>query len=121
LIAVALIALAATAQSQPVEIAECISSGNEPDCGIRHGEAFDGCGAFSWYGDRTAWYPLRYAGPILIELLVHASDATQFPSYLEIVPLEENPTGPICYEGLPGILIGIVRGRWKCTPNLGQL
>jgi len=103
------------ATSQPTTLDECISQGAEPDCGLRHGTASSPCGGAAWYGDRTAWFPLTYVGPIVVELLTAAWEEVQYPAYLEIVPFTGTPTNQFCYEGNPGITIGIVRGGYPCS------
>jgi hypothetical protein len=75
-------------------------------------ELVDTCAhrSFSVYLGRAAWFPLRYEGPITIEIDGHGGYLFQLPVYVEIVPLDEVPPPTFCFDGHAGIVVGIFRG-----------
>jgi hypothetical protein len=71
---------------------------------------------FETYRGRKAWYPLRCVGPITVEVMTYADLFTQFPLYVEVVPISEDSSEwwRAC-ENLPGSVVLITYGRFN-TP-----
>jgi hypothetical protein len=95
--------------AQPSDLFECIDLVRPrceevgvvlitPDCG-REFESFFG---------RIAWFPLQCVAPITVEIESIALPNTQFPIYVEIVPLGPNHTD-VCNVDL-GYVVLVVNG-----------
>jgi hypothetical protein len=103
--------LATCSHAQTVVLNECISLGSVPLCGDRGISSIGFCKPFYSYRGRAAWGPLQYDGPITVELNTRAVFGEDFPIYVEIVPLNNNPLETCA---LPGVVIGRSWGGANC-------
>jgi hypothetical protein len=59
---------------------------------------------FAHFIGSFAWYPLRYVGPIEVEVETGSSVYTQFPLYVQIVPLDGVDPTEVC-QNAPGYVL----------------
>lgn len=101
------LAAAPAASAQPTELFRCLySDGVLPPCmDIGGSLAFSDCGRiFVRFLGRASYFPLRYVGPIEVEVETMAATYDQFPVYVEIVPLDGVDPHLVC-ENAPGLVL----------------
>jgi hypothetical protein len=101
--------------AQPVQLFDCIQPLGDACLDVSVGDFYDPlCGhTYESFRGRVAWNPLRYVGPINLEVLAHTSPGTRFPIYFEVVALAgRDPSLGYC-DG-PGEILELVSGRPDC-------
>ena len=65
---------------------------------------------------RVAWNPLRYEGPVELEVKARSIGPVRFPIVFEVIPLfGRDPLLGFC-DG-PGIVIAVAHGQDHCAPS----
>ena len=89
----------------------------EPDCGDTGFGFFDEC-ANSFIVSYVAWFPLKYVGPVEIEVKTRGAYAFSLPLYVQIAPLPDSTGSDYCKSGyypkIPGYLVGVAGGADVC-------
>jgi hypothetical protein len=101
----------------PTDMSFCVAAGQLEACLDVVGNLFldFACPTWAWqsYYGRVAWNPLRYVGPITIEVEARRTTETRFPIYIEYVPLKDrSPDLGFC-DG-PGNVLMVVWGGTAC-------
>jgi hypothetical protein len=101
----------------PTDMLFCFNSGQLEACtDVGGGTLLDfDCPEKAWesFFGRVAWYPLRYIGPITIEVDARRTPSSRFPIYIEYLPLKDRPSDLGFCDG-PGEVIAVVWGGTQC-------
>jgi hypothetical protein len=122
-VALGVLAVPSTASAQPTDLFTCIFLFHESPTCVEIGSSvtvLPQCPGrfFAHFVGYYAWYPLRYVGPIEIEFETGSSVFTQYPLYVQIVPLAGvDPLSEVC-GNVPGyvVLTLFPRRSWRPDP-----
>jgi hypothetical protein len=119
MVLLAAMVLAASASGQPSNLDKCMSWGEPwwPNCGSTGIGFYDTCSS-SFIVTYVAWYPLKYVGPIDIEVKTTGAFAFSLPLYIQIAPLPDSTGTGVCeldyYPRIPGYIVGVAGGVDVC-------
>ncbi|MFQ5601564.1 MAG: hypothetical protein ACE5G2_13570, partial [Candidatus Krumholzibacteriia bacterium] len=66
------------------------------------------------YQGRVAWYPLRYVGPILLEVNARGGPGARFPLFVEILFVDQHPPDTGWCDGPAGVVL-TAHGTTDCN------
>jgi hypothetical protein len=103
------LAIREVVSAQPSDLFTCIDFMRPPCQEVGTALITPDCGReFETFFGRIAWFPLQCVGPVVVEIESIALPNTQFPVYVEVVPLGSSHT-EICNNDL-GYVVLVVNG-----------